>query len=261
MQEQLPSYEYEEFFTKKNNIVLLIPTWNEGSRIQNELRTIKEHHINERVDIILLDGGTSDGSIDADFLNEMSVRGVLTIRAKGQGNAYRVGLYKAVSDNYDYILTVDGNNKDNVEIIPQFIEKLEQGFDFVQGSRFIKGGYHENTPKAREIAIKYFSNPLLSLASGFKYTETMSAFRGFNAKIFRDDRIQAFRGVFQTWELQWYLSTKIPQLGYKVIEIPQSRVYPPSGPIPTKINWAGNFRIIFQLLKVATGYYNPKRKG
>ena len=123
----------------------------------------------------------------------------------------------------------------------------------------MEGGYHENTPKARELAIKYFSNPLLSIVSGFKYTETMSAFRGLNVKILKDERLQIFRDIFQTWELQWYIASRVPKLGYKVTETPQSRIYPNYGPIPTKINWMGNFRIIFQLLKVAIGYYNPKK--
>ncbi|MGL4393720.1 MAG: glycosyltransferase family 2 protein [Brevinema sp.] len=256
---ELPSFEYKEFKTKSKKVALLIPTWNEGERIQNELRTIKNNNICDLVDIILMDGGTTDGSLNDEFINEIGLRGVLTISAKGQGNAYRVGFAKAVQDKYDFVVTVDGNNKDNVEIIPKFIQLLEEGYDFVQGSRFIAGGYHENTPKAREIAIKYFSNPLLSLVSGFKYTETMSAFRGFNIKILEDNRLQIFRDIFQTWELQWFISSKVPKLGYKVIEIPQSRVYPATGPIPTKINWQGNFKIITQLLKVAFGYYNPKK--
>lgn len=260
MTKELPDFSYREFFPKKKKVVLLIPTWNEGQRIQNELKTIKQHHIVEVVDIILMDGNTTDGSINDDFLQDIGVRGVLLITAKGQGNAYRAGFAKAVEDEYEYVVTVDGNNKDNVEIIPQFIRLLEQGYDFVQGSRFMEGGYHENTPKARELAIKYFSNPLLSLISGYEYTETMSAFRGFNINILKDERLQIFRDVFQTWELQWYLSSRIPKLGYKVIEIPQSRVYPASGPIPTKINWLGNFRVMIQLLKVALGFYSPRKK-
>ena len=37
--------------------------------------------------------------------------------------------------------------------IPKFIEKLEQGYDFVQGSRFIKGGKAINTPFIRHISV------------------------------------------------------------------------------------------------------------
>ena len=38
------------------------------------------------------------------------------------------------------IITIDGNNKDDPEAIPHFIESLNKGIDFVQASRFIKGG-------------------------------------------------------------------------------------------------------------------------
>lgn len=258
MIKQLPSFEYKEYFAKKSHIALLIPTWNEGERIQKELQRIKDNNINSKVDIFLLDGETTDGSLNEKFVTSMGIRGILTISTKGQGYAYRVGFSKVIDEDYQYCITVDGNNKDSVEQIPDFIKLLEQGYDFVQGSRFLKGGHHENTPKMRELAIKYFSNPLLSFVSGFKYTETMSAYRGFNVKMLTDDRLQIFRNIFQTWELQWYIASRVPRLGYRIIEIPQSRVYPASGPIPTKINWMGNFRIIFQLLKVALGYYNPK---
>lgn len=39
-------------------------------------------------------------------------------------------------------------------------------YDFIQGSRFIGGGYHENTPISRVLAIKLFANPLLSFIIG-----------------------------------------------------------------------------------------------
>ncbi|SFB83127.1 dolichol-phosphate mannosyltransferase [Brevinema andersonii] len=258
MKKHVPNHSFFELFPKRSESLLLIPTWNEGERIQNELKTLKQHNVNTQVDIILMDGGTTDGSIDKEFLQNMGVRGVITILEKGQGRAYRTGFAKAVEDNYLYVVTIDGNNKDNVEIVPQFVQKLKEGFHFVQGSRFMKGGYHKNTPLARLLAIKFFSNPLLSLVSGVKYTETMSAFRGFSIEILKDTRLDLFRDCFVTWEIQWYIASRVPKLGYKVTEIPQSRIYPKYGPTPTKINWNGNFHIIIQLLKVAFGCYNPK---
>lgn len=194
-----------------------------------------------------MDGGSTDGSLDKEFLNQIGVRGILTIRAKGQGSAYRAGFFKAVEDAYEYAVTVDGNNKDSVEQIPEFINLLETGYDFVQGSRFMEGGYHKNTPKAREWAIRFFSNPLLSLVSGFRYTETMSAFRGFNTKILADKRLQIFREVFQTWELQWYLSSRIPRLGYRVMEIPQARFTLKASQFPRKLTGRETFVLFYSL--------------
>ena len=39
------------------------------------------------------------------------------------------------------VLTIDGNNKDCPESLDIFIKKLDEGFDMIQGSRFIKGGF------------------------------------------------------------------------------------------------------------------------
>ena len=78
-------------------------------------------------------------------------------------------------------------------------------------------------------------------------------------KIIDDERIAIFRDIFTSWESQWYLANIIPKLGYKVIEIPQRRVYPKSGKIPTKINFWGNVQIFLQLIKVTIGYYDLKK--
>ncbi|ASJ21382.1 glycosyltransferase family 2 protein [Brachyspira hampsonii] len=258
MERQVPEYEYKEYFSKRNEYCLLIPTWNEGERIKIELNRLKNKDIPKQIDIFILDAGSTDGSINDNFLKEIGVRAVLTIRMKGQANAYKAGFSKVSNEKYKGIVTVDGNNKNNVEQTMEFVELLEKGYDFVQGSRFMKGGHHENTPILRLLGMKLFSNPLISMSSGFKYTEIMSSFRGYKMDIIDDEKINVFRDIFQTWDLLLYLSNRIPQLGYKVIEIPQIRVYPKKGKTPTKINVIGNIRIIIQLIKIALGIYNYK---
>lgn len=257
MERQIPYYEYKEYFEKRNDYALLIPTWNEGERIRTELNRLKVKNIPKAIDIFILDAGSSDGSLEENFLKEIGIRAILTIKEKGQANAYKSGFSKVSDEKYKGVVTVDGNNKDSVEQVMDFVYLLNI-YDFVQGSRFIGGGNHENTPISRVLAMKLFSNPLLTLSSGFKYTETMSAFRGFSMRIIDDERLNIFREVFQSWELQWYMANMIPKLGYKVIEIPQSRIYPKKGKIPTKIKFIGNIRIVFQLIKVALGFYNVK---
>lgn len=46
---------------------------------------------------------------------------------------------RLLDQGYEGIVTIDGNDKDDPVAIPQFIEALRQGFDFVQASRFISG--------------------------------------------------------------------------------------------------------------------------
>ena len=71
-----------------------------------------------------------------------------------QGAQLRMGMYFALDRNYKGILTIDGNNKDSIEDVPEFIAKLQEGYDLVQGSRFIRGGHAINTPPVRYAAVR-----------------------------------------------------------------------------------------------------------
>ena len=62
MERQIPHYEYKEYFKKINEYCLLIPTWNEGERIKIELNRLKNKDIPKKIDIFLLDAGSTDGS-------------------------------------------------------------------------------------------------------------------------------------------------------------------------------------------------------
>lgn len=58
-----------------------------------------------------------------------------------------MGLYWALERGYEGVVTIDGNDKDSIEDVPRFLEKLKEGYDLVQGSRFLKGGRAVNTPR------------------------------------------------------------------------------------------------------------------
>ena len=62
---------------------------------------------------------------------------------------------------YNSVITIDGNNKDDPKTIPAIIQKLNEGNDFVQVSRFIKNGKGVNTPLKRMLAIRLIHAPLI----------------------------------------------------------------------------------------------------
>lgn len=124
MEKQIPYYEYKEYFEKRNDYALLIPTWNEGERIRIELNRLKEKDIPSKIDVFLLDASSSDNSLEESFLKEIGIRAILTIKQKGQANAYKSGFSKASSEKYKGVVTVDGNNKDSVEQVMDFVYLL-----------------------------------------------------------------------------------------------------------------------------------------
>ena len=163
-----------------------------------------------------------------------------------------------MDQGYEGVVTIDGNDKDDPIDIPKFIDSLNLGVDFVQASRFLAGGVAVNTPKSRDFAIRFIHAPMISLFSGFHWTDTTQGFRAYSRKMLLDRKIAIFRDVFMTYELLAYLSYRAPKLGYRCVELPTIRRYP-KGEVPTKISAIrGNFVVLTVLLKVCFGVYNFK---
>jgi dolichol-phosphate mannosyltransferase len=256
----VPEMEWTLWREKQRKACVIIPVINEGERIKKLLASCVKHEIQRYADIFIVDGGSQDGSLEPESLKNAHVRGLILKTGKGKLSAQlRCGYAFALRENYQYILTIDGNDKDDPVAIPQFIQKLEEGYDFVQGSRFVQGGVHENTPQWREWAIRFIHAPWLSFASGFKWTDTTQGFRGYSQRLLQSEKLQVFRSIFREYELLAYLSYKAPREGYRCIEVPCSRKYP-KGVIPTKISFLrGNVQLLWVLLKACWGGFDPPR--
>lgn len=258
-QDGVPEFECHEFSEKEKEYVLLIPVINEGERIKTELRRAKENRVFDYADIVICDGGSKDGSVDHSSLIQSGVNTLLVKTDIGkQGAQLRMGIWWALRRGYKGIITVDGNNKDSIEDTPLFIEKLKQGYDFVQGSRFIAGGKAVNTPLKRLLAVKLIHAPVISLTAGYRFTDTTNNFRAYSSAYLEDPKVAPLRECFMTYELLAFLSTRAAQLGRKVCEVPVTRAYPDCEKVPTKIKGIkGDGELMKILLLNMLGKYNP----
>lgn len=255
----VPAYESFEFSPKQKDYCVLIPIINEGQRIIHELERAKSANISQYADIVICDGGSTDGCTEEERLKQLEVNTLLVKHDSGkQGAQFRMGLSWALDRGYKGFVTIDGNDKDSVEDVPSFISKLQEGYDLVQGSRFIKGGYAENTPLSRWIAVRFIHAPIISLTAGHWYTDTTNAYRAYSRRYLEHPKVKPLRDVFMGYELLAYLSVRADQLGLRGREIPVSRVYPKGEETPSKINnWSGHWNLIKILYENFMGKYNP----
>lgn len=258
-QQGVPRFECDEYAKKNSDYVVLIPIINEGARIHKELRRAKKYNVSDYADIVICDGGSTDGCTSEDKIKALGVNTLLVKRDAGkQGAQLRMGIWWAVRRGYKGVITIDGNNKDSIEDVPKFIKKLEEGYDFVQGSRFVKGGNAVNTPLVRLISVKLIHAPIISITAKHRFTDTTNAYRAYSMKYLTDDRVQPLRDIFMTYELLAYLSVRATQLNMKACEIPVTRAYPAKGKTPTKISFfKGNFELMKILFKNLAGAYKP----
>lgn len=255
----VPDYTICEIAPRRADYCLLIPVINEGARILTELGRAQRAGVDKVCDIILCDGGSTDGSMNPDTLALYGVNTLLTKTGPGkQGAQLRMGIHYALKRGYEGVMTVDGNNKDSVEDVPKFIAKLKEGYDLVQGSRFVKGGHAVNTPKSRYFAVRLIHAPIISLAAHQWFTDTTNAYRAYSRAYLTHPEVKPLRDVFAGYELLAYLSVRATQLGLKACEVPVTRAYPATGATPTKISgFKGNSDLLKILFATLAGKYNP----
>lgn len=253
---EVPAYEAVSFREKQADYCVCVFVINENGKLHRQLEKMRAHTAG--VDVVVADGGSTDGSTRREVLEPLGVNTLLTKTGPGKlGAQMRMAFAWALDRGYRGVICVDGNDKDGTEAIPQFVEKLSAGFDHVQGSRFIAGGISENLPFSRWVGVKLLHSPLISLASRFRYTDTTNGFRAYSRRMLEDPRIGVFRDLFVGYELHYYLAIQAARRGLRVGEIPVARRYPAYGPVPTKITpLRGNLRVLKCLFAACLGRYD-----
>jgi dolichol-phosphate mannosyltransferase len=221
--------------------------YNEGEKIR---RTLVRHPQERPYDLLVMDDGSTDGSLD-----NLPANNLLVLRNpsnQGIGSAMKRVFDYALAQNYDVLVVQAGNDKDDPQEIPRLLEPILAGeADFVQGSRFLPGGGFGNTPVYRVVATRYVHPLLFSVSVGKRVTETTNGFRAFRTAILRDANICWRQQWLDKYELEPYLLFQVIRRGYRHREVPVTKIYPPHAQGYTKMRpitgWWSILRPIFLL--------------
>ncbi len=143
----------------------------------------------------------------------------------GIGFAIKEGYRYALSHGFDLIVVMAGNGKDDPREISRLTEPISKnGFDYVQGSRFLPGGRGEKTPFLRGVFTRLF--PFVwTFITGVRCTEVTNGFRAYRASILENREINVWQDWLNGYELEYYLHYKVLTLGYRFAERPVSKTY------------------------------------
>jgi dolichol-phosphate mannosyltransferase len=257
----VPEHRVEQYAPRSTRYCVAVFCIDEDGRLLAQLDRMRP--LANQVDILIADGGSTDGSIAREKLQPRRVRTLLVKEGPGKlGAQMRMAFAYALDQGYEGIISIDGNDKDDPAAVPRFIRALDDGLDHVQGSRFIPGGRHENTPLSRLLAVRLIHAPLVSRSAGFRYTDTTNGFRAYSRRLLLDPRVDPFRAEFSGYELHYYLAIRAARLGFRVAEVPVTRAYPRAVPTPTKISPVrGRMEVLRALLDACRGRFDPEAEG
>ncbi|MCA9395304.1 MAG: glycosyltransferase family 2 protein [Candidatus Omnitrophica bacterium] len=211
------------------NKVLVCPiAFNEHVKLKSVIERFLACDVYGQVDYLVMDDCSTDGTTE--LIQSYAHRGVQTIRHErqsGVGAAIRTAIRHARQQGYECLAIMAGNDKDNPQELPRIIDPiLKEGFDFVQGSRYLGGGgTGGDMPFYRKLATRMHP-VLMSMITGRRVTDSTNGFRAFRLTVLDDDRINLDQPWLDKYELEPYLMFKAIKLGYKFTEAPVTKIYP-----------------------------------
>jgi dolichol-phosphate mannosyltransferase len=196
--------------------------YNEGDKIR---RTLARHPSVRSYDLLVHDDGSTDGALDEVDASIIVLRNPTN---QGIGAAMKRVFQYALDRDYDVLVIHAGNDKDDPLEIPALLQPIEAGAaDFVQGSRYLGGGGFGNMPAYRVFGTRVIHPLIFSLAARKRVTESTNGFRAFRTALLRDPRIDWRQDWLDRYELEPYLMLKAILIGYRHVEVPVTKVYPP----------------------------------
>lgn len=122
--------------------VIVMPVANEESTMENVLKEITQLPYDELYIYPVIDAYSKDQTEEIIREWEQKTRKVKCIfyeESKGVISCYLEGFRRALEDGAEQIIEMDGGGSHRPEEIPQFMDRLKEGYDCVWGSRFMPG--------------------------------------------------------------------------------------------------------------------------
>lgn len=206
--------------------IAVIPVYNEVGKLGKVLARFTNPAVDEIC--LVVDCPTEDLLQEIEIASreiDIPIHIIRNSQRRGVGHAIREGIKYALGNGYGIIVVIAGNNKDDPAEIPRLLTPiLKEGYDYVQGSRFLPGGKRVRNPILRGVFSRLF--PFIwTLFTNIRCTDVTNGFRAYKMSIFSDKRVNIRQSWLDGYQLEYYIHYKVLTLGYKTKEVPVSKVY------------------------------------
>ncbi|WP_061215000.1 glycosyltransferase family 2 protein [Syntrophomonas wolfei] len=192
-----------------DDIIIIIPAYNEAKNIFELVKTIKEYGLN----VLVIDDCSSDKTASLALMaGAMIVKHPTNM---GYGVALQTGYKYALSCKYKYLVQLDGDGQHNPQDILTVLQPILDGeADLCIGSRFLDSQEYK-PPYLRRLGMKLFKKILKVLTKSI-ITDPTSGYQAMNSKIFRYLSLDTFPDDYPDADVIYMLLCA----GAKIKEVP-----------------------------------------
>ena len=200
----------------KNKILIFSPTYNESENIIKLLNLIDQ--LNLKADILIIDDNSPDGTwkVVQDYSkNKKNIHLIIREKKEGLDTAHKIAYEYSVTNNYQYLITMDADLTHDPNKILEIIYELRTNI-FVICSRYTMGG--STDIKGFRLFISYFGNKFMKFIFNINCHDFACAYRGYSLNKLGDFNIRniSSRGYSFFMETVYLLNS----IGYDIKQVP-----------------------------------------
>lgn len=197
--------------------LVIVPTYNERENLPALVDKVMSLPV--KVDLLVVDDNSPDGTGKlADEIAAQNPRVQVLHRAvkNGLGRAYCDGFKWALSQDYEFIMEMDGDFSHNPEEIPNFLKAAENA-DLVLGSRYRNGIRVINWPLKR-LMLSMGAAKYVQIVTGMPISDPTGGFKCFRRRALESIDLDAVQSNGYSFQIE--LTHKIWRQGMRIGEVP-----------------------------------------
>jgi dolichol-phosphate mannosyltransferase len=209
--------------------IIIIPTYNEAKTIEKTLFAIDDQQSKLpqgwKLEVLIVDDSSPDGTakVVEKVAQKLSyVKLFSNSKKSGLGGAYLRGMEQAFyKHGADVVFEFDADLSHDPKRIPEFLTKIDQGYDMVLGSRYIRGGSIPDDWGLHRKFLSVFGNIfIMAVLTDFRIRDWTTGYRAIKKEVYESVKDELTGERFSGYTFQIGFLHKAVRKGFKIAEVP-----------------------------------------